>query len=72
MLPKNKIMTRKTVYLRKGNSGVLALLLVCAFKGISGFVLAAFYVAIVHALCVAVALTAYMVFSLYIACGACP
>lgn len=44
----------KTVYLRKGNTGVLALLLVCTFKCVPGFVLAAFYVAIVHVLRVAV------------------
>lgn len=71
MLPKNKTMIRKTVRWRKGNTGVLALLLVCAFKRVPGFVFAAVYVAIVHVLCVAVALTAYMVFLLYIACGAC-
>lgn len=65
-------MIRRTVHLRKGNTGVLALLLVCAFERVPGFALAAFYVAIVHVLCVAVALTAYMVFLLYIACDACP
>lgn len=65
-------MKGKTVHLRKGNTGVLALLLVCAFKRVPGFVLAAFYVVVVHVLCVAVALTAYVVVSLYIACGACP
>lgn len=69
---KIKIIIRKTVHLRKRNTGVLALLLLCAFKRVPGFVLAAFYVAVVHVLCVAVALTPYMVFSLYIACGACP
>lgn len=58
MLPKNKIMIRKRVCLRKGNTGVLALLLVCTFKCVPGFVLAAFCVAIVHVLRVAVALTA--------------
>lgn len=51
MLPKNKILIRNTVHLRKGNTGVLALLLVCALKRVPGFVLAAFYVAIVHVLC---------------------
>lgn len=39
--------------------GVLALLFGFAFKRVYGFVFAAFYVAILHVLCIVVALTAY-------------
>lgn len=72
VFPENKMMIGNNSSFEGTKYRCSCIVIVFAFKCIYGLGFAAFYVAIVHVLCIGIALTAYIKGEQRIACGACP